>query len=91
MVIHSRRRFVISEYKDINELISFQIFSFLYLGSEEFDKFLIMALTNPSFFGGLVAFILDNTVKGKMTSLLYVYKSNKNVYSKCSVHHAVVE
>ncbi|XP_076112163.1 solute carrier family 23 member 1-like isoform X1 [Mytilus galloprovincialis] len=33
-------------------------------GSDEFDKFLMMTLTNPSFFGGFVAFILDNTLKG---------------------------
>jgi hypothetical protein len=32
-------------------------------GSSEFDQFL--ALTNSSLFGGLMAFLLDNTVKGK--------------------------
>ena len=43
-------------------------------GSSEFDQFLVMALTNPSLFGGLMAFLLDNTVKGS-----YIIVINNNI------------
>ncbi|XP_063442749.1 solute carrier family 23 member 1-like [Mytilus trossulus] len=41
-------------------------FAVIKTGSDGFDEFLIMLLTNPSFTGGFIGFVLDNTVKGTM-------------------------
>lgn len=46
-------------------IIYFLCFIYDVSRSSKFDQFLVMALTNPSLFGGLMAFVLDNTVKGK--------------------------
>ena len=51
-------------YQSIS-IIYFLCYVYDVSGSSEFDQFLVMALTNPSLFGGLMAFLLDNTVKGR--------------------------
>ena len=43
------------------------------LGSEDIDRLLRIILTNPTLFGGGVAFFLDNTIKGMQFHLYISY------------------